>query len=206
MSPDISPSIPVVGQPNSTEEPKLVTALTQLVAAVNDVDSAQLAVAVAQALIPTGSILATARSAADVGYLLCDGAAVSRATYANLFTAIGTVYGAGDGSTSFNLPDLQGRVPVGKGTHADVSALNANDGQVVGNRRPKHAHTVSDPGHTHLFDRPTAFSVAPGASGGTQNSGTSTATSPATTGIAVGSSNGSVDTPSFVVVNFQIKS
>lgn len=65
------------------------------------------------ALIPTGSILATGRAAAPAGFLLCQGQAVSRTTYAVLFAAIGTSYGAGDGVTTFNLPDLRGRMPAG---------------------------------------------------------------------------------------------
>jgi phage-related tail fiber protein len=64
-------------------------------------------------VFPCGVILMTAASTADDGWLLCDGAAVSRTTYANLFRKIGTTYGTGDGSTTFNVPNLQGRVPVG---------------------------------------------------------------------------------------------
>lgn len=55
-----------------------------------------------------GTVLATARTAAPDGWLLCDGAAVSRVDYAALFNAIGETYGAGDGSTTFNLPELRG--------------------------------------------------------------------------------------------------
>lgn len=63
--------------------------------------------------IPTGSIIATAAASADPGYLFCYGQAVSRAQYPALFAAIGTTYGAGDGSTTFNLPDLRGRFVAG---------------------------------------------------------------------------------------------
>ncbi len=59
--------------------------------------------------VPVGSFICSACSAL-AGYLLCDGAAVSRSTYAALFAAIGTAYGVGDGSSTFNLPDLRGRV------------------------------------------------------------------------------------------------
>ena len=59
-------------------------------------------------LPPAGSILITAANSPPVGYLAANGAAVSRTAYANLFAAIGTTYGAGDGSTTFNLPDLRG--------------------------------------------------------------------------------------------------
>jgi microcystin-dependent protein len=59
-------------------------------------------------LTPAGTVIYTARSTAPTGYLKANGAAVSRTTYATLFSAIGTTYGGGDGSTTFNLPDLRG--------------------------------------------------------------------------------------------------
>src|SRR5690606_20957810 len=52
-------------------------------------------------------------AAAPDGYLICDGSAISRTTYAAIFTVLGTTYGTGDGSSTFNLPNLKGRVPVG---------------------------------------------------------------------------------------------
>ena len=70
---------------------------------------AKLAASVAASLTPAGSVIAFAGATAPSGYLTCDGSAVSRATYANLFAAIGTVNGVGDASTTFNLPDLRGR-------------------------------------------------------------------------------------------------
>lgn len=74
--------------------------------------------------LPAGSIIQWAGATAPANWLIADGAAVSRTTYASLFAAIGTTYGAGDGSTTFNLPDLRGRVPVGKnsGTFATLGA------------------------------------------------------------------------------------
>lgn len=78
---------------------------------------------------PTGSMLPFAGAsapAATVGgvaaWLLCDGSAVSRTTYAALFTICSTTYGAGDGSTTFNLPDLRGRMPIGP--DSDSTAAN----------------------------------------------------------------------------------
>jgi microcystin-dependent protein len=64
-------------------------------------------------VIPAGQVNMTARASAPTGWLLCDGTAVSRATYVGLFTAIGTAFGVGDGSTTFNVPNMRGRVPVG---------------------------------------------------------------------------------------------
>lgn len=74
--------------------------------------------------IPAGAYLPFAGSTAPTGWLLCAGQAVSRTTYAALFAVVGTTYGIGDGSTTFNLPDLRGRVIAGKddmnGTAANV--------------------------------------------------------------------------------------
>ncbi len=65
---------------------------------------------------PTGSVMMYIAASAPTGYLLCDASAVSRATYSALFAIIGTTYGSGDGSTTFNVPDFRGRVPIGVGT------------------------------------------------------------------------------------------
>ncbi len=64
--------------------------------------------------VPSGAITGYGGSSAPAGWLLCDGSAVSRTTYASLFSAIATTYGVGDGSTTFNLPDLRGRVLAGQ--------------------------------------------------------------------------------------------
>ncbi|MGY5794128.1 phage tail protein len=64
--------------------------------------------AVLDAIVPTASVIYVASAAAPTGYLAANGTAVSRTTYARLFTTIGTTFGAGDGSTTFNLPDLRG--------------------------------------------------------------------------------------------------
>lgn len=72
--------------------------------------------------VPTGSLFPYAGSAAPTGYLLCDGSAVSRTTYATLFGVLSTTYGSGDGSTTFNLPDLRGRLPLGAGTGVGLNA------------------------------------------------------------------------------------
>ncbi len=69
-------------------------------------------------IMPSGSIIAFGGAAApDAGWLLCNGADVSRSTYARLFAAISTAYGTGDGSSTFGLPDLRDRVLLGKGTN-----------------------------------------------------------------------------------------
>lgn len=81
-------------------------------------------------LTPPGSIVATGAAAAPPGWLLCDGSAVSRATYPALFAAVGTVFGPGDGSTTFNLPDLRQRFPLGKAAAGTGSTLGAVGGSI----------------------------------------------------------------------------
>lgn len=91
---------------------------------------------------PVGSISLFAGTTAPNGWLICDGSAVSRTTYANLFSVIGTTYGTGDGSTTFNIPDLQGRVPVGyKSSDTSFDTLGETGGekthQLTENELPK---------------------------------------------------------------------
>ncbi|MEK9954208.1 MAG: phage tail protein [Pelagibacteraceae bacterium] len=68
-------------------------------------------------IVPAGSVIAWSGSSAPSGWVLCDGTAISRTTYAALFAIAGTSYGIGDGSTTFNVPDLRDRLPLGKGTN-----------------------------------------------------------------------------------------
>lgn len=84
---------------------------------------------------PAGSIVWSAAASPPDGALAMDGAAVSRATYARLFAAIGTTYGAGDGSTTFNLPNIAGRVIVAQSSDTEFAAL----GQVGGTK----THTLT---------------------------------------------------------------
>lgn len=73
-------------------------------------------------LVPVGTVMAFAGSSAPEGWLLCDGSAVSRITYANLWAALSTTYGAGDNSTTFNIPDAMGRTVVGAGTGSGLTS------------------------------------------------------------------------------------
>jgi len=84
--------------------------------------------------IPTGTIVPWSDATVPSGFLECNGSNVSRTTYADLFAIIGTTYGAGDGSTTFGLPDLQDNVPVGKsGTKALGTTGGANTVTPTGN-------------------------------------------------------------------------
>lgn len=88
--------------------------------------------------LPVGMITPFAGSAAPTGWFLCSGQAVSRTTYASLFAVVGTTYGAGDGSTTFNLPDLRGRTIAGVdnmgGTDAGRLDIANSSGTVVGSQ------------------------------------------------------------------------
>jgi microcystin-dependent protein len=95
-----------------------------------------------QARLPTGAILDYGGSSAPTGYVMADGSAISRATYADLFAVFGTTYGAGDGSTTFNVPNLRDRVSVGKNSSGTFATLGATGGAETA-ALPNHVHPVS---------------------------------------------------------------
>jgi len=107
--------------------------------------------------VVTGSVIAFAGATPPQGYLLCDGSAVSRTTYPGLFAVIATMYGKGDGATTFNLPDLRtravfgARVPTPSAT--DLFWLSTAFGSALTSLQPRHlprhTHPVIDPGHAH---------------------------------------------------------
>ena len=101
---------------------------------------------------PAGVVITYAGSTAPEGWLLCDGSAVSRDTYATLFAVIGTTYGVGDGSTTFNVPNLQGRVVIGvSGTHALASTGGATTVTLETANLPAHTHSVPKHGHANTI-------------------------------------------------------
>ncbi|MFZ5784727.1 MAG: phage tail protein [Pseudomonadota bacterium] len=140
-----------------------------------------------QRLVPAGTVLPFAGSTAPTGFLLCHGQAVSRADHADLFAAIGTTYGAGDGSTTFNLPDLRGRVAAGRDNMGGSSAgrLTTIAGTTLGGaggsdavtlttgHMPSHSHGVNDPTHSHGVlsgnTTPAAFTGRAGQGDGNNN-------------------------------------
>lgn len=104
--------------------------------------------------MPAGSIIAYGGASVPNGWLECDGSAVSRSTYSALFTAIGTTWGIGNGSTTFNLPDLRDKVPMGaSGTKALGSSGGAASVTLTTPNLPAHNHTVTiDTSSTHTHD------------------------------------------------------
>lgn len=105
-------------------------------AANGDVSNQAASTAFVQNLIPPGVVFPYAGPIPPTGWLLADGSAISRTVYARLFTAIGTTYGVGDGSTTFNLPDLRGEflrgLDNGRGVDAGRALGSRQDGSVVG--------------------------------------------------------------------------
>ena len=158
--------------------------------------------------LPPGFIIQYASSSAPSGWLLCDGSAVSRTTYSALFAIISTTYGSGDGSTTFNLPDLRGRVPIGFGQGSGLTNRNmANTGgaethTLTTSEMPSHTH--NDSGHTHAIPGGTF-----GGSGGYTANDTATSGRSTYTGYAniqaTGGGGAHNNMQPFVVVNFVIK-
>lgn len=103
---------------------------------------------------PPGVMDDYAGSSAPSGWLMCDGAAVDRTTYAALFAVIGTTYGSGNGSTTFNVPNCKGKVTVGyNSAEAEFDSLGETGGvktvTLASSEMPVHNHSASDAGHSH---------------------------------------------------------
>lgn len=132
----------------------------------------KLATEIINRLTPAGTLIASGATVPPQGYLYCNGAAVSRTVFNALFNAIGTAYGAGDGFTTFNVPETRGWFLRGQddatGYDPDAGGRFAltgggNSGDAVGSYQStamtthnhgggNHAHGVSDPGHTHGYN------------------------------------------------------
>lgn len=152
----------------------------------------------------TGSISMFPVATPPTGYLLCDGSAVSRSTYSALFALIGTTFGAGNGSSTFNLPDYRDRMPIGAGTtYVNTSTGGSANAIVV-----SHTHTITDPGHSHAV---TFVSQLGGGGGGADVNGSvsgAKGTTTATTGITLastGSSGTNANLPPYFGIYFMIK-
>jgi microcystin-dependent protein len=124
-------------------------------------------------LIPVGGLMPYAGSTSPEGWLLCDGTAINRTTYANLFALIGTTYGSGNGTTTFNVPDMRSRMPIGAGAGTGLTsrALSATGGAesvvIASGNLPTHVHSIDPPNttsgndnteHTHSIDPPNSGS------------------------------------------------
>ena len=186
-------------------------------------------------LIPFGVIWETAATTAPAGWLLCYGQAVSRSTYADLFSAIGTTYGVGDGSTTFNIPDLRGRVSAGKDDMGGTSAnrltnqpgglngdtLGATGGSethaLITGELPVHTHaagtlaTSSAGNHSHTLPDATSNSGSQGGAGnsplGTISTSTAGAHTHTITGATASAGSGTAhnNLPPTIILNKIIK-
>lgn len=99
-------------------------------------------------VIPSGIVVDFGGTVAPQGWLLCDGSAINRITFASLFNVIGVAFGVGDGSTTFNLPDRRGRFSLGKAISGTGSTLGGTGGLID---------------HIHTADPPSTISSAPSA-------------------------------------------
>jgi microcystin-dependent protein len=117
-------------------------------------------VGTAPGYVPVGSIMPFAGGAPPSGWLFADGSLISRTVFSVLFAVIGTTYGAGDGATTFAVPDLRGRVAAGADSQGGVAAgrLTFGNSGVAGDTlgasggselSQAHNHTLTDPGHNH---------------------------------------------------------
>jgi microcystin-dependent protein len=143
--------------------------------------------------VPSGTVHLFATTTAPSGYLECDGSAVSRTTYADLFAVIGTTWGAGNGSSTFNVPDLRGEFvrgwDDGRGVDSGRSFASSQSSQNLqhnhGVTDPGHGHSINDPGHFHQV----AYTNSHSGDGVIEESGVGFSgfepTETATTGIAV---------------------
>ena len=150
-----------------------------------------------------GIVMPFAGTTAPQGWMLCDGAAVSRTTYAALFAVIGTTYGAGDGENTFNIPNLAGRVVIGSSqSHALGTTGGSETVTLTADQLPAHVHEVPQHGHendiaaktpvlTHSITQPMYTYKKPnnikvnGVTTASQITGTSTQTASRTTDVSI---------------------
>lgn len=140
--------------------------------------------------VPTGSVITYAANTPPSGFLECNGAAVSRTSYAALFAIIGTTFGVGDGSTTFNLPELRGEFIRGWDNSRGIDTSRTFGSSQAGQM----------PAHTHTYDKgedPGTTGTGPGGSGGGYTS--------TNTGSAGGTNNSSENRPRNIALLYCIK-
>lgn len=163
--------------------------------------------------VPTGTVVMWSVPKAPEGWFACDGGDVSRITYSELFKVIGTTYGAGDGTTTFTLPNTVGKTIRGLGgSFTPIAAAGGNDLPIIARENlPTHYHLITDPGHTHAFTAMTeTYTVNSGIGGDRAGNNGSLTTATGYTGINYTDDNISPNDAfnvvnSFLVLSFIIK-
>lgn len=154
--------------------------------------------------VPSGAIMAFAMNAVPVGWLSCDGTAISRTTYAALFTAINTAYGAGNGTTTFNLPDFRGTFLRGydAGKGVDIGRVFAS---YQADELKSHNHTITDPGHFHTIGTDDNDAGGTTTIDGSNTVAAQKPTSTTTTGITINATGGVETRPKNYAILYCIK-
>lgn len=148
-----------------------------------------------------GEIRMYGGASAPTGWLLCDGQAISRTTYSDLYAVVGTKYGVGDGLTTFNIPNLKGRVPVG----LDANITDFNDRGKSGGEKT-HQLTVSEmPSHRHQKNNPTTSGSGSNYLAVAGQSGLSSSDDGAPFLTNTGGDTAHENMPPYVIVNYIIK-
>ena len=148
---------------------------------------------------PVGEVAMWTTNTAPTGWLVCDGSAISRTTYSGLFAVLGTVYGAGDGSTTFNLPNLKGRVVVGRDSaDADWDTLGETRGSkthtLVESEMPVHTHSQSPHNHSQNAHNHLLYLVATSSDGSHRHEFTDAGTNSVARTTSTGAANTSSTT------------
>ena len=164
--------------------------------------------------VPAGTVITYASSTVPTGFLECNGANVSRSTYAQLYSAIGSTWGSGDGSSTFGLPDLRGEFVRGWDHSRNVDQ-SRNFATSQGSQNGQHSHGVTDPSHSHT-QRGLALNGGSGSVAITLGSGqsyqlgysgsqSSVTTGSASTGISISNAGGTESRPRNVALMYIIK-
>lgn len=162
--------------------------------------------------LPPGAGCLWFSTAAPTDWAILDGSTLTSAqtNYPTLWANVDSTFKSG---SNIILPDLRGRIPVGKGSHVDVDTLGESDGAALADRRPAHKHTVNDTGHQHMWGHLVGAGNSIGGSVQNAYNGTfdtvalNSLTTSVTTGVTVGPQTAGTptDEPSYIVVNFIIK-
>lgn len=131
---------------------------TNMAANKGYVDTQIAGIPAAQDLTPAGTVIWTARNTAPTGYVKANGAAISRSTYSALFSAIGTTFGSGDGSTTFNVPDLRGEFVRGWDDSRGIDS-GRSFGSAQADDFESHTHSISP---SNVTGRAGGFTAGPG--------------------------------------------